>query len=538
MNHLKLGLLLLSLFCLAVLTASAPTSAEIEHKSSRSRIRGAVISLKAKKKSKKHPAKKDDDDEEEDEEEDSNEDDGDDDDGDDDDRILAACDDDGICSCSVDTLNCDKQTDPDGKNQDLINTLNVEVKNRKFKVVTANFRGNQISEITGKILPGQEDNVEVLDLTDNLISSIDDAAFEGLEKLHKLKLNHNLIKDVNNKVFSRNLDNLHELRLANNLITRIKPGAFKFLQNLKKLVLDGNKGIEFTAKSFDGLDNLEELSLDYCDINQLDDDVFKHLNKLKKLSLIGNPLVSIPKAINAIPQLNALDLSNTSLPELNAKSISSDHELQELYINNMHYLYAIHEESLSGLPKLVKLDASNSTHLYEIHPNAFGDKTEGAEKDVALRELYLSYCNFSKLPSDLLDWTKVESLEINGNPLACDCTMDWLINDQSLHLFKNSPICAKPEELKGQTFAQVINKVCDSTIIGSSNRVVTSFLMLMIIMALIVGFLVYTRRLKMTNLAYQPEMPQMGYSNLSAQQHREDELQLQDDFEHSPPQVV
>ena len=63
-----------------------------------------------------------------------------------------------------------------------------------------------------------------------------------------------------------------------------------------------------------------------------------------------------------------------------------------------------------------------------------------------------------------------------------------------------------------------------------------SFALLLTVFGVIAGFLVYTRRVRVTNILYRPEVPQMGYSNLTAQQPRdhEDEEELQDDFQPKP----
>lgn len=163
---------------------------------------------------------------------------------------------------------------------------------------------------------------------------------------------------------------------------------------------------------------------------------------MKELSLIGNPLISIPKAINALPSLIGLDLSQTSLTEIRTDDIKDDHKLQELRLSSMPFLYVIADCSFCGLPNLKKLILENSTQLYDFNPNAFGtaENTLGDYDIPELVELNLKDCNFTTLAPELIAWEKVEKLSLSGNPFQCDCTMSWLINEKTLHHFEDMPV--------------------------------------------------------------------------------------------------
>ena len=56
----------------------------------------------------------------------------------------------------------------------------------------------------------------------------------------------------------------------------------------------------------------------------------------------------------------------------------------------------------------------------------------------------------------------------------------------------------------------------------------------MAVIGAIAGFLCYTRKIRVTNFMYRPEVPQMGYSNLTAQQPNPDDDRDQDDFRPRP----
>uniref|UniRef100_A0AC34PUN9 LRRCT domain-containing protein n=1 Tax=Panagrolaimus sp. JU765 TaxID=591449 RepID=A0AC34PUN9_9BILA len=452
---------------------------------------------------------------------------------------IRACSKGGICDCeSKDELKCEKVM-VDGKQLD---TLHIEVVKEGFDAKKVNLKNNAIQRIqTDRIFPGQETTIESLDLSDNIIDQIDSHAFDVLTTLRTLKLSHNHIKKIGPNIFTEEFGEvLMHLYLDNNQIERITSKTFSKLTELTILVLDSNPIKELPKNAFpESLKNLEELSLDYCNIDKLDDEIFKNLVNLKSLSLIGNPIVSIPKAINAIPNLENLDLSATNLPEIHTEQIVDDHNLKLLRISNMKFLYDINDCAFCGLSKLETLTMENCSSLRNIDANAFG--TEEQEKDETftvpvLKELNLKNCNFTHLPPELLAWEKIEKLSISGNPFECNCEMSWLINNKTLHSFTDAPRCAGPDEFQGKTFSQVADTMCNPVKSkNGSKNVVLAFVLLMGVLGVITAFLFYTRRIRVTNVLYRPEVPEMGYSNLSAQQdHQDDERELQTDFHPKP----
>jgi Leucine-rich repeat (LRR) protein len=216
------------------------------------------------------------------------------------------------------------------------------------------------------------------------------------------------------------------------------------------------------------LSNLETLSLDGCQISRLGDDIFERLTSLKVLSLRNNPIYYIPKAINAIPNLAGLDLSGTEITELQTDQISADHNLNEIRLTNMTYLYGIYDCAFCGLPNLKIVDLSNNSQLYAIHENAFGsiiNKKYPQFPIATLKEFDIRYCNFSNLPEKLFDWTKIESLKINGNPFNCNTDLEWLTKNKNIH-FETNPKCAKPLSLKGMYFSNITKSVLQTYLHG------------------------------------------------------------------------
>ena len=159
------------------------------------------------------------------------------------------------------------------------------------------------------------------------------------------------------------------------------------------------------------------------------------------MSLRDNPLTSIPKAINAIPNLFGLDLSGTELSEIDTDQITSDHKLTELYISNTQYLWLIDDCAFCGLPNLKKLIMHNNKQLYAFHENAFGNVNHGEKPFNVSKivEFNVQNCNFSTLPEKLFDWKAVNSLLLDGNPFVCGCSLSWLISYLNLHALETMP---------------------------------------------------------------------------------------------------
>jgi Leucine-rich repeat (LRR) protein len=442
---------------------------------------------------------------------------------------------DSLCKCEGDTLNCE--------NQDLTETDVFVRHDGSFTAKYVNFKNNDIKKLEYRaILPGMDYEVKDLDFSNNKISKIEDKSFDAFENLAKLHLSSNRLKTISNGYLTKKVGkSLHQLFLDDNEIKKIPANAFLNLKNLTELVLDGNIGLKLSKDIFPAaLSNLEILSLDRCNISleDLEDDVFQNLKSLKTLSLRNNPITAIPKAINAIPNLEALDLSGTEITEFNTDKITSDHNLTEIRVTNTKFLYTISECAFCGLPNLKIVNLSNNTQLYNINENAFGaieNKKDSKYVVATLKEFDINNCNFSVLPEKLFDWTKIEKLNIYGNPFKCDCDLAWLVNDKNIH-FDTNPKCAEPATLKGIVFSNVTNFVCEGKTSASSgsSSVMWAFVLFLTVVGLVGGFLLYTRRVRVTNVLYHPEVPQMGYSNLTTvQQHpnqHEDEEELQGDF--------
>ncbi|KAJ6640161.1 Leucine-rich repeat-containing protein 24, partial [Pseudolycoriella hygida] len=108
-------------------------------------------------------------------------------------------------------------------------------------------------------LKGLEILIE-LDLSYNLIRTLQRGTFVNLTKLRALMLNNNKLEKLDDGLF-RNLKFLHKIELKDNLLVKIEPKAFTNLPVLSQIYLDGNRFTTMNRKIFDDLDKLTSLSL-------------------------------------------------------------------------------------------------------------------------------------------------------------------------------------------------------------------------------------------------------------------------------------
>ncbi|XP_038060764.1 leucine-rich repeat and immunoglobulin-like domain-containing nogo receptor-interacting protein 2 [Patiria miniata] len=213
-----------------------------------------------------------------------------------------------------------------------------------------------------------------------------------------LDLHNNLLTNLIERSFShyRHLENLD---LSMNEISTIAPGAFTGLTNLTSLILKLNKIQALTSGAFTGAQRLRDLDISLNNITVIQPGTFTGLTSLRKLLL------------------------------------------QE---NDIHF---IDRGALFGLKNL-NLLALQSNKLQYIHPRSFDGMTQ-------LRILQLSDNQLTSLPDLSFLLSTLQDIWILGNPINCDCRIEFLrkgIVDErgSISLHISHPIlCAKPPSLLG-----------------------------------------------------------------------------------------
>ncbi|KAL3987448.1 kelch-like protein 33 [Sarotherodon galilaeus] len=292
--------------------------------------------------------------------------------------------------------------------------------------------------------------------------------------------------------------------------TRIPRG---FPAKTQLLDLHDNHFHYLPANSFPGSSQLVSLHLQSCKIHEIEGGALQGMKNLLYLYLSDNDLMSLdPKAfilsarntgtktwlfcvfllaLSLLPSLIVLHLEQNAISKLETSGLLSSlgSKLTELYLSNNNLTYiakgALDSDSLSTLhldsnqltevpthtlvetPKLQELNLSgNSVHW--VGPNAFQPLSK------SLKRLYMDHMGMEKISKDALlglgselrtltvrgnqleefpdlsSLTGLETVDLQDNPLRCDCSLlplrRWMEN-VSLEL---TATCGHPPELRGQ----------------------------------------------------------------------------------------
>ncbi|XP_039276007.1 toll-like receptor 8 [Nilaparvata lugens] len=372
-----------------------------------------------------------------------------------------------------------------------INSFNSNLSNYPLgdKQINADYSKRMLHDLS-TVLNWVNGNITSLDVSNNYIQKI--PSLPVLARLKKLNLKDNNIKIIEERAFS-NLPNLEYLDLSFNFLTGL---------TLRADVLRGN----FTSNLYEPLP-IKVLLVGFNRITSLNANTFEHLPYLKELHLCGNPLKSAAayqfnflQAINSVTTLEVLDLAKTDIPSLDCRNLKKL-SLKKLYINgnqftrvpdSLHFLSSlelidfnenpmteINKESftglvnlreivLSGMPNLTSIKAGTFTNLsnletlkcsYNPELSYIDEEAFSNHPSYGLKNVYLTNNNLRHLPKNLLRWSQLDRLELDGNPWSCDCKSQWLINfenrrNHSIISF-NDLICREPPWLNGTPFGML-----------------------------------------------------------------------------------
>ncbi|XP_041661777.1 toll-like receptor 5 [Cheilinus undulatus] len=283
---------------------------------------------------------------------------------------------------------------------------------------------NKINRINQNAFDGLRDNLQLLNLSYNLLGEVYSDTFANLASLRVLDLSYNHIGALGYKAF-RGLHDLRALYLTGNSLRNL--GFPSSLPNLIWLLLKDNKlnliyGITefvphstFVDISDNRLTNMEDLYVILAHLNQLDSFFFAG-NFIKMCKPSQN--VKVPHNIT----LRVLDLHDSSLQVLWSQGECLDlfHPLENLLGLNISYnlLVTLPHGIFSGLRSVVEMDLSFNALTYlqsDIFP-------------ASLKALHLSN-NFLATP-DPLAFHSISLLDLAENRFHCDCNLEsflkWL----------------------------------------------------------------------------------------------------------------
>lgn len=263
-----------------------------------------------------------------------------------------------------------------------------------------NLNGNELAKVPLALKDMRL--LRTLDLGENLITSLDEPGFRGLNKVYGLRLIGNQIENISRSAF-RELPELEILNLAKNQITFIEHGTFEASPSIEAIRLDGN-----FLTNIDGL--------------------FSNMPGLVWLNVSDNNLTQFD--FSHIPYgLKWLDVHKNNLTELtNAYGLDDQLHLQTLDVS----FNKLERITASSIPNTIELLFLNDNLIQEVDPHTFLHKTNLTRVDLyANRITGLDMKALRLMP--FAPEKMLPEFYIGGNPFVCDCNIEWLkaINDQN-----------------------------------------------------------------------------------------------------------
>jgi len=140
---------------------------------------------------------------------------------------------------------------------------------------------------------------------------------------HTFNLAGNAIRDAERRVCDQ-FDIIDEINLSENKLTLIEAANFEGCSKLKHLNLKANQISSLSKYSFNQMDALTLINLDDNEIREIDVEVFKNLPVLKWVYLKNNRIHNVvPGAFQFVPEIHFLHLDNNFLEGVNYKFIRS-----------------------------------------------------------------------------------------------------------------------------------------------------------------------------------------------------------------------
>ncbi|CAL4124637.1 unnamed protein product [Meganyctiphanes norvegica] len=309
-------------------------------------------------------------------------------------------------------------------------------------------------------------NLHHLDMSYNHIHAVEEYSLTGLHVLSALSIAHNNISYIAPKAFD-NCTSLKDLNAEYNFLTEL-PEALTALKSLRSMHISNNAISAFKKYNLIQLSALQHLDLSYNEIKTVCKQCLENMNNLEVLDLSNNNLSVVPEGVfetnvaikvlrldgNELHDINGLF---ASLPRLEWLNISDNHltwfdyalipaQLQHLDIHKNQIRDLGNYFNIESKIELITLDAShnhleilgpssipnscellfvNSNKITNIVPGTFAEK-----KKLSMVDLYdnlLSKLDLNSIILPVIGENKnLPEFYIGGNPIFCDCHMEWL----------------------------------------------------------------------------------------------------------------
>ncbi|XP_075992025.1 artichoke [Anticarsia gemmatalis] len=309
---------------------------------------------------------------------------------------------------------------------------------------TLDFSKNKLKSISPSLV-NRALEVEIFNISSNNLNELP-TSLNMLSKLRMLDASFNHIKHFDGNSIN-SINTLKDFKMPNNKLVELRTGSFKDLRDLETIDLDNNDIEIIHPKAIANLPNLVSIYLSRNHIIDLPDKVFSNLPKLRILELQGNRLQYISlRAFDNIPLIQYLNLSNNHISNIDHSGLRQLSSLEVLDLS-FNKLTRLTRASFQYMEWLVELNLDNNLvcHIggqpFDFMPRL---------KVLSLRHNRLSTVSegtFAKLRNN------IAILDIDGNPLICNCHIIWLKSWLS-ESTSVGPKCADGTYVKGMPFGR------------------------------------------------------------------------------------
>lgn len=176
-------------------------------------------------------------------------------------------------------------------------------------------------------------SLQVLDLSNNRLTQLEDAPFSTLPRLTILDLSHNveLRLDPRSRTFQNVKESLLDLRLSNLTLHNVPELQLPGLQALR---LSHNMLVQLPPEMANHLSSLRRLDLSFNGLSQVPL-LTTELPQLRRLNLAGNPIsvLSNTSLLGGAERLRELDLRRLPLQHFETGALSKINALQSLMVS-------------------------------------------------------------------------------------------------------------------------------------------------------------------------------------------------------------
>lgn len=337
---------------------------------------------------------------------------------------------------------------------------------------------NEIASLNEKVFSPLA-NLHRLDLSFNHLSTLNAKSFSGLHVLSSLYVSHNNLTHIDEETFI-NCSNLRDLRLdynylskipqavslspsvrilrlSHNLISGIRSSDLTKLANLRHIDISNNFIRGISKEAFIGLNELEVLDLSNNEIASISHGIFDTNKVLELLRLDGNKLSDVNGLFASLPKLLWLNVSDNEITWFDYALIPEKLlylDLRNNKIKDIGNYFHIEDKLIlrtldishnfisrlepSSIPNSIELLFINSNHITEIVPGTFAEKHNLTMVDLfdnLLSRIDLNSISLPPTPED----RKLPEFYIGGNPIFCDCQMEWMHRVHQISSLRQHP---------------------------------------------------------------------------------------------------